>query len=69
MSQVSYLCKELKEYKRYSKKLLEAVKEAQHYILTRKGKEFTLRDSDFFHISVVLAEATRPLRGTQWPTS
>lgn len=37
--------------------LIEALKEAQHYILTRKGKEFNIKNSDYFHISNVMTQA------------
>ena len=37
--------------------LVRALKEAQSYILTRKGKEFNIKDSDYFSISVVMVQA------------
>jgi hypothetical protein len=37
--------------------LLEACREAQSYILSLKGKEFNIKNAEYFHISAVLASA------------
>jgi len=42
-----------------NKVLLEACQEAQRYILRQKGKEFNVKNADYFHISVVLNEAIK----------
>jgi hypothetical protein len=39
--------------------LVEALKEAQRYILNLKGKEFNVKNSNYFHISVVMNEAIK----------
>ena len=41
------------------KDLLEACREAQSYILRQKGKEFNVKNADYFHILVVLNEAIK----------
>ncbi len=39
--------------------LLRACKEAQSYILRQKGREFNIKNADYFHIAVVLNEALK----------